>query len=325
MRVGIVGTSMISELFLEGARAAGVQVTAVCSRDEARCADFAAKHGITHSFTDLNAFAESNAFDAAYVASPNALHAEQSIRLLQAKKHVLCEKSIASNYSEFARMKKTAEENGVLLLEAMRPVHAPFLELVRAQLPRLGTVRRVSLVYNQYSSRYDNFRRGVVENAFDPRLSNGALMDIGVYCVQMLVFLFGAPDRIHSAGVKLPGSIDGQGCILAEYDGMLAELSYSKISDGVAPSVIQGEEGSLAFQPLTKPRSTQLHLRKQPPVEILVEDSENNMVYEIEHFVQMIADRAKAQKYVQCTDSSMRILDEVRRQQGIVFPADRET
>lgn len=53
----------------------------------------------------------------------------------------------------------------------------------------LGTIRRATLQYCQYSSRYDNYKRGIVENAFKPELSNGALMDIGVYVVSCMIRL----------------------------------------------------------------------------------------------------------------------------------------
>lgn len=68
--------------------------------------------------------------------------------------------------------------------------------------------------------------------------ANGALVDIGVYCVQLMVALFGRPESLQSAGILLENGLDGQGMILAKCPGMLAELSYSKICDAAAPSTI---------------------------------------------------------------------------------------
>lgn len=80
-------------------------------------------------------------------------------------------------------MIEAARRYGVVLMEAMIATLNPNFRIVREQLPRLGTIRRYFASYCQYSSRYDKFREGVVLNAFDPSLSNGAMMDIGVYTV----------------------------------------------------------------------------------------------------------------------------------------------
>lgn len=76
-------------------------------------------------------------------------------------------------------MRKAALENQAVLLEAMRSVYSPGFQAVRENLHKLGKIRRVSFQYCQYSRRYDNFKKGIIENAFNPALSNGALMDIG--------------------------------------------------------------------------------------------------------------------------------------------------
>ena len=87
-------------------------------------------------------------------ASPNSFHAAQSIMLLTGKKHVLCEKPAASNAWEWSAMVRAAEKNGVVVLEAMRPVFHPGFQAIKDCLPRLGTLRRATFIYCQYSSRY---------------------------------------------------------------------------------------------------------------------------------------------------------------------------
>ena len=93
-------------------------------------------------------------------------------------------------------------------------------------LQKLGKIRRVTFQMCQYSSRYDKFKNGIIENAFRPELSNGSLMDIGVYCVHPMVKILGKPDRVMASCVKLHNGVDGMGTILASYDeqGAQAEL-----------------------------------------------------------------------------------------------------
>ena len=181
--------------------------------------------------------------------------------MLKGDKHVLCEKSIASNQREFEEMRKAALENQAVLLEAMRSVYSPGFQAVRENLHKLGKIRRVSFQYCQYSRRYDNFKKGIIENAFNPALSNGALMDIGVYCVHPLVSLFGKPERVVTSSLKLSNGIDGAGTILVEYPEFQGELLYSKITDSRVPSQIQGEEGTMVIREIPDPQEITIYYR----------------------------------------------------------------
>lgn len=323
MRFGIIGTGPIVERFLQAAQpCATFALDTVYSRSPGRAAEFAARYGAPHSCCDLSGLFASPHIDAVYIASPNALHHCHAIAAMRGGKHVLCEKPAASNTAELADMLHVARECGVLFLEASRHIHAPYVQTLRDALPALSPIRRVSLVYNQYSSRYEKFKNGIVENAFDPSLSNGALMDIGVYCVQLMVRLFGEPRGINAHAVKLKNGLDGHGFILADYGQMLAELSYSKISDARTPSTIQGEDGALLFDPMAAPGYIRLNPRKGESRELSFPRYDNDMRFEVESFLAMAGEPAHAGEYHDCSLISMRIMDEARRQQGIVFPAD---
>ena len=194
IRFGMVGTGFIADWVLAGARQdARFEAVAICSRSQERADAFAAKHGIPHTFTSLGQMAASPLVDAVYIATPNFLHASQSILCMRHGKHVLCEKPLASNAREARQMVAVARECGVTLMEAMISTLNPNFRVVQEYLPRLGTIRRYFASFCQYSSRYDKFRQGIVLNAFNPELSNGAMMDIGVYTVYPMVALFGRP------------------------------------------------------------------------------------------------------------------------------------
>mgnify|MGYP002667340728 FL=1 len=97
IRFGMVGTGFIADWVLAGARQdPRFEAVAICSRNQATADAFAAKHGIPHTFTSLEEMARSPLVDAVYIASPNALHASQSILCMSCGKHVLCEKPLAS-------------------------------------------------------------------------------------------------------------------------------------------------------------------------------------------------------------------------------------
>ena len=204
IRFGMVGTGFIADWVLAGARQdARFEAVAICSRTQERADAFAAKHGIPHTFTLLEEMAASPLVDAVYIATPNFLHASQSILCMRHGKHVLCEKPLASNAREARQMVAVARECGVTLMEAMISTLNPNFRVVQEYLPRLGTIRRYFASFCQYSSRYDKFRQGIVLNAFNPELSNGAMMDIGVYTVYPMVALFGRPLEVEAQGIVL--------------------------------------------------------------------------------------------------------------------------
>lgn len=323
---GVIGTNVITERFLEaGKDAEGFCLRGVYSRSREKAVDFARKHGADLAFDSLEDMASCKEIDAVYVASPNSLHASQSIQMLKGGKHVLCEKPIASNQREFEEMKKAALENRRVLLEAMRSVYSPGFQAIRENLHKLGKIRRVSFQYCQYSRRYDNFKKGIIENAFNPALSNGALMDIGVYCVHPLVSLFGKPEKVISSSLKLSNGIDGAGTILTEYPDFQGELLYSKITDSRVPSQIQGEEGSLVIREIPDPQEVVLYYRDGRTETLEIPRTENNMVYEIREFLRLIREKRYSHEYLENSQMEIELMDEVRRQQKIFFPADRKS
>ena len=159
-------------------------------------------------------------------------------------------------------------------------------------------------------------------NAFDPTLGNAAVMDIGVYCIHSLVRLFGMPQEIQAFSTKLSNDFDGSGIVLMKYETMIAEAVYSKISVSVNPSVIQGEDGSILIDYISKPEKICLQLREGARDtlegagrEILpFIPADNNMIYEIQEFIKLINENNIDHKYLQYSLDTIRVIDEVRRQ-----------
>lgn len=332
LNIGIIGTNFISSDFCEAAASVSeAELYAVYSRKQETGDRFAKKHGIPRVYTDYDTFLDSG-LNAVYVASPNFVHCEQTLKALRRGKHVLCEKVMAVNDTQVQSMINCARENGLILLEAMRPDFDPAYDLIEQTLPRLGRLSRATFEFCQYSSRYDRFLSGETVNAFNPELCNAAVMDIGVYCIHSLVRLFGMPEQIKAFSTKLSNGFEGSGTVLMQYDGMTAEAIYSKTAVSVTPSVIQGEKGSLLIDYVSRPETLELRLRKgsRDPLsggntEMLpYTPADNNMIYEIREFIRLIKNKEVNHKYLQYSLDTIRIIDEVRRQNGIVFPGANE-
>ena len=323
IRFATIGSNFIVHSFLDAlCEVAGAKFDAVYSRDYDNGRTLADKYGASKVYTNLDELASDDAIDAVYIASPNSLHFEQSLLMLQAGKHVLCEKPIASNMCEFAQMMKVANDNGVILLEAMKNVYCPGFFAVWDNLVKLGVIRNVIFNFSQYSSRYDKFKDGIIENAFNPEFSNGSLMDIGVYCIHLLLALFGEPNKVNSSAIKLSNGIDGAGTILCEYDGFLSTLVYSKIANSHIPSEIQGENATMIIDKISNIEHVSICYNNGRRDEIVIEKN-HTMSYEIEKFLTLIANYDKNTDYNLISMKQMKFLDTVRGQLGIVFPADK--
>ena len=334
IRFGVIGTNNISDWVIAGGRQdERFELVAVCSRTQERADEFAAKHNIPHTFTSLEEMAKSPLIDAVYIATPNYVHAEQSILCMNHGKHVLCEKPFASNAREVKQMIEAARRNQVTLMEAMISTLNPNFLIAKDKLKNLGTIRRYFASYCQYSSRYDKFKEGIILNAFKPELSNGAVMDIGIYTIYPMVALFGKPQKIEAQGIVLHTGADGQGAVNFQYDGMNATVLYSKIANSALPTEIEGEAGNLLLD--------KIHITKQVdfiPRQVTAQGKEqenhcqsigvpldkSEYYYEMAEFMNLI-EQGKQESILNSWENSLttiEIIDEIRRQLGVHYPAD---
>lgn len=334
LRFGIIGTNFISDWVITGAREdERFGLVAVYSRHQETADAFAAKHQIPHTFTSLEAMAQSDLIDAVYIASPNFLHAAQSILFMQHGKHVLCEKPLASNAHEAQAMIEASKRHKVTLMEAMKPTLTPNFGVVKENLHRAGEIKHYFSAFCQYSSRYEKFKAGIPVNAFDPSLSNGAIMDIGVYTIYPMVVLFGRPLQIKAQGQLLSSGTDGMGTVCFDYGGMTATVVYSKISDSVLPTEIQGEGGNIVLDRISIIKKVQFVPRLPPalgkgmpavPEDISINFDKDEYFYEVKEFIDLVM-AGKIESPVNSHENSLitlEVIDEIRRQMGVVFPSD---
>lgn len=325
IRFGVIGTNWITDRFLDAAlQLDDFSLRAVYSRTEVRAKEFAEKYDVNATYTDLDAFSASDAIDAVYIASPTAFHKEHAITCMNGGKHVIVEKPFASNEKEVQEMIAVAKANNVTLMEAMKTTHTPNFQVVKDSLEKIGPVRRYIANFCQYSSRYDTYKEGTVLNAFKPELSNGSLMDIGVYCLYPMVALFGAPQSIQASAIRLDSGVDGQGNVLAQYEGMNGIAIFSKITDSNLPSEIQGEQGSIIIRKFSDMEGIQIVYRDGTTEDIGFEQNKNAMIYETKSFLETIENK-ELENPINTWERSiqtMQILDEARKQIGVIFPAD---
>ena len=328
MNIGIVGTGMIVRMIGPNLASWGIGVAAVAgtpaSMDEVN--ELADQYGAAGRYSDYHDLIADPAVDTVYVAVPNFLHYAVSEAAIMAGKDVICEKPLASNEREAAKLADLAREHKVFLWEGVVTTRQPNFKLVRDELlPRIGTVKMVSVNYSQYSSRYDAFRAGEVLPAFDPAKAGGAIMDIGLYTLTYTIGLFGEPKKATYLA-NIERDIDTSGIAILEYDGFRAVNICAK--DCGAPCVcqIQGTDGYIVSnsQP-NRCGAVTLHLNDGTEE---VYDRSLPVMWEGEfrEFLRQQGAGDLEECYRQLDESLLvsRIQNTIRREAGVIFPADQQ-
>lgn len=248
MKFATVGTSWITEKFISSSETVkDFDLVAVYSRNEQKAIDFAQRFAVEAYFTDIHAMAESKLFDAVYIASPNALHFEQSKLFLEHGKNVICEKPATTTKAQMEMLLSLAEEKGLIYCEAIMTIHTEGFEIIREEMKKIGNIRTSHFDFCQLSSKYPAFVNGENPNIFNPSLHTGCLMDIGVYNLYLAAGLFGKPENVISDSIKLSNGCDASGAAILRYPGHSVILNYSKTGQTYSYSEIIGDKGTILF------------------------------------------------------------------------------
>jgi predicted dehydrogenase len=325
IRFAVVGTNWITERFIDAAHESGkMRLTAIYSRKLEQAQAFGANYPVEHFFDSLEALAQSDVIDAVYIASPNSLHCQQSLLFLSHKKHVICEKPLASNLREVEQLVACAREHQVVLFEAFKSAHLPNFLALQQALPKIGKLRKAFINYCQYSSRYPRYLAGENPNTFNPHFSNGSIMDIGYYCVASTVALFGAPQTVLASATLLDTGVDAHGSVCLNYGDFDVVISHSKVSNSDIPSEIQGEEGTLVIEKISEAQGVVLTPRGENSQVLTQPQHINTMLYEAQVFAELVEKQQVEHEGLENSLIVASLLTEIRRQTGVVFPADGE-
>jgi len=206
LRLGILSTANIARHFVNAIQGSEeVAAVAVASRDADKARAFAEKNGVSRTVDGYEALLADPEVEAIYNPLPNTMHAEWTIRALEAGKHVLCEKPIGISAEEARTMFAAAERTGLTLVEAYpyrsQPQTQALTELVRGG--SLGPPRIIQAAFGFPVANPANIR-------LDPELGGGALLDAGCYAVSLIRLLAGErPARVSAHATWTDRGVDG--------------------------------------------------------------------------------------------------------------------
>ena len=192
----------------------GVEVLSISGRPRgfAKAEALSQQYGIPQAVSNLEELCETG-IDTVYVAVPNNLHFGYCKKALEMGMNVIVEKPMTDDAGEAESLAALARKKNLFLFEAITTVYMEGYRKIREWLPLLGDIKIVQCRFCQYSSRYDNFKKGIIAPAFDPKKSGGALMDLNLYNIHYVMQYFGRPDSI-SYFPNMERNIDTSGVLM---------------------------------------------------------------------------------------------------------------
>ena len=317
LRWGILSTADIGRRMVVPAmkNAARNRVVAVASRDRDKAQRFAADLEIPTIHTSYEGLLADPQVDAVYIPLPNSLHSEWTIAAARAGKHVLCEKPLALNAAEAARMVAVSEQEGVLLVEAymyrLHPSWQAVYEVVRSG--RIGRLTAIQSWFSYYNDDPANIRNSV-------EVGGGALYDIGCYCVNLSRLLFERePSRVQGSIVRDPEmGVDVLTSGILEFDTGVATFTCSTRTETDQRVHVYGTKGRISVGipfniPPDRPTEVFVTSGGDPPVapstEVLTFPAADPYTVEAEQFAAAVLDRTPFPYPASDAVANMRVID----------------
>ncbi|MCR4860067.1 MAG: Gfo/Idh/MocA family oxidoreductase [Bacteroidales bacterium] len=298
IRIAIVGSGRIVPQMLEVMQTVpGYEVVAICARSREKAARF----GIPAVYTDYAEMLSRPDIDFVYIALPNSLHFGVAKQALLAGRNVLCEKPFTSTVAQAEELFALARERGLWIFEAISNIHLPNFRKLRELLPQIGPVRLVHADYDEHFGRYDQYLSGEPIPVFTHEYEGGALRDINIYCLHIILALYGRPDAVfYAANACGPEAIGTSGAATLVYgSGLMAVCTASMDSEGPHGFYFQGENGAIRVHGLpnffTK---VELLLPGQEPQVFELNRYEHRLCHQLEDYRDIFeaGDRAAADR-----------------------------
>lgn len=262
--------------------------------------------------------------DTVYIATPNASHYEYCKKALENGLNVVVEKPWVTNYNQALELKELAIKNHRYIFEAISTVYLDSYEQIRNWINKIGDIKLVNMNYSQYSRRYDAFKKGEILPAFDPNQAGGALMDLNVYNISFVLGLFGEPVT-YQYYANIEKGIDTSGELIMKYPTFIANCTAAKDCAGSFNFYIQGDEGYISIKyPPNVIGEIKLHLNDNSEETVYEPMAMDRIKKEFEWFIKYI-DEDDYDGFLKRLDASIlvsKIMNESRKQVGIVFPQD---
>jgi predicted dehydrogenase len=324
VRWGIFGAGKIARAFATALKdVPGAVLAGVAARSQDKADAFGHEFGALASYGSFDALLANPDIDLVYIGTPHPQHAENASMALRAGKGVLCEKPFTMNLREAEQVVTLARSKRLFLMEAMWTRYLPAYQEVKRILAsgEIGTPRQVVADFG-FAATF-----GPEHRLFDPALGGGALLDLGIYPLSIAAGLMGPVTEIRAQAEMGPTGVDVQtGFTLKHEGGGMSVCSCSLLARTPAELTVSGERGQVRM-------NTRFHCATS--VTVTLDDGTsrtietpylgNGYVHEVIEAQRcwqagLLESPAMTQRE---TLALMGVMDEIRRQIGLRYAADR--
>ena len=322
LRWGILGAGGIAAEFTNDLNVTGQTVTAVGSRSQEKADAFAKRFDIPLAYGSYEELVASPDVDAIYVATPHPMHLADASLALNAGKHVLVEKPFTLNATDATTLVDLAAAKGLVIHEAMWTRYLPHMIRLR-EIIAAGTIGEVRTVIADHNQSLPTNPEHRLQN---PDLGGGALLDLGIYPVSFAWDILGAPSSVYALSSPTPTGVDRQTAIILGYaDGQQAVLHTALDTAGPNTASVIGTKGWIHIEKtFYAPTNFTVYSSTQEVIETYVSDvAGRGMEYEAWELERLVAGGEPGNLPPAETVAIMGTLDEIRRQIGLTYPAEK--
>ena len=324
VRWGILGTGKIAHAFATALKGVpGAVLAGVASRSQETADAFGHEFGALASYGSYEALAANPDIDLIYIGTPHPQHVENALMALRAGKGVLCEKPFTMNLREAEQVVTLARTRRLFLMEAMWTRYLPAYQEVQRILAsgEIGTPRQVVADFG-FAATF-----GPEHRVFNPELGGGALLDLGIYPLSIAAGLLGPVTEIRAQAEMGPTGVDVQtGFTLKHEGGGMSVCSCSLLARTPAELTVAAERGHVRM-------NTRFHCATS--VTVALDDGTSRTIDTPYLGNGYVHEAIEAQRCWQAgllespvmtqreTLALMGVMDEIRRQIGLRYEADR--
>ena len=311
---GIIGLGDIANEFAQSFESDKADLVAVASRSLDKAQLFAKKYNVPKAYGDYDEMYADEEIDVIYVATPNSVHASNMIDILNAGKHILCEKAITMNAKELDTVLDLAEKKNLIVAEAMTIFHMPVYKQIKERV-KSGEFGALKMATSYFGSLKED---DPTNRFFNPDLGGGALLDIGVYALSFVQYFLEADiDEFTTIVKPFETGVDEMSTIsYSTTEGTLASVTLSFRGKLPKQGVVVCENAYITF--MNYPRADEAVITyPDGELEVVrVGDTARGLTYEVENISEMLLTGEDLSE-IEITKRVNKIMDKTARAWGM--------
>ncbi len=322
-RITLIGTGEMGHNLVQtlSKMESSVEKYGIMGRNQEKTIKFKEKFGFTKVFTSVEEIVEDNQTDLVYIATPHTLHLEQTKYFLQHNVPVICEKPITVNAKQFLELMSVSKQYQTTLVDASWIRYLPFINQVKAlaEKHQLGKLKQINASIGIQKQNEDRM--------INPQLAGGALLDVGLYPVTYVcAFNQSEVKEIKALSTFTETGVDQSSVVLMKFeDEMLATIQCSIGAILNDTQTFGYEQGKIEVFGMPEMSLIKVYEGNEEVLEIDIELDKDGYQYQIEEAFEAIENNQIEPKSLSHRQSLkvMRILDEIRREIGLVYPFEK--